>query len=79
MLCMDFSDFVGAVLAANMVTALFIWGVMNLNKHDTDAPWVAYAAVIMPLIFVAASVILTEGLPPQFDALDSLLSAERQD
>lgn len=79
MVRMGFSDFVAAVLTANLMTAVFAYGIIQFHRHDSDAPWIAYGAVLMPLLFILASVIVTEGLPPQFDALDSLLSAEQQD
>lgn len=66
---MGFSDFIAAVFAANVATAAFLWACFQFHRHDTDAPWLAYAAFIMPLIFLIGSVIATGGLPPQFDAL----------
>lgn len=66
---MNFLDFAAAVFAGNAMTAAFLWGCFQLHKHDYKAPWLAYAAFIMPLGFFLISLSLTEGLPLQSGAL----------
>jgi len=62
-------DFAAAVFLGNILTVIFVWGCFQFHRHDYKAPWVAYAAFMFPLLFLLASVVVTEGLPPQFDAL----------
>lgn len=45
----------------------FMWGIGQF-RDDDETPWIAYIAVLGPLLFCLAQFI-TEGLPPQFDAL----------
>lgn len=66
---MEFSDLIAAVFAGNVLAVAFVWGMAQFHKHDYKAPWLAFAATLMPLILVVLSLISTEGLPPQFDAL----------
>lgn len=72
---MGMNDIIAALFTANVMTLWFAWGLFQLHKKDMRAPWYAFVAVIAPMLFVAASVYLNEGLPPQFDALDSQQSA----
>lgn len=62
-------DFAAAVFLGNLMTASFVWGFLQFNKHDYQAPWLAYAGCLMPIGFALLCVLATEGLPPQFDAL----------
>lgn len=64
-------DIASAVFLGNLLTAAHIWGWVQFHRHDYKAPWTAYGAFIMPVLFMAASIITAEGLPPQFDALAS--------
>ena len=66
---MGFHDVASAVFVGNCLAIGFAWGIMQLNKHDYHAPWLAYAAVLMPIAYALASIALVEGLPPQFDGL----------
>lgn len=66
---MGFHDFVAAFFAGNILTLAFVWGCVQFHRHDYKAPWLAYSAVLIPLLYMVAAVISTEGLPPQFDAL----------
>lgn len=68
-------DFAAAVFAGNILTVIFVWGCFQFHKHDYKAPWLAYAAFTFPLLFLLTSVVATEGLPPQFDALATPRSA----
>ena len=52
-----------------MLTLAFAWGLVQFHRHDYNAPWSAYSAVLMPIIYFAISLATTEGLPPQFDAI----------
>ena len=58
------------IFLGNLLTLAFVWGCVQFHRHDYKAPWLAYAATLMPLAYLLVSVVLTEGLPPQFDALE---------
>lgn len=62
-------DIWAGVFLGNILTICFVWGCVQFHKMDYKAPWLAYAAVAMPLIFLAMNQISTGHLPPQFDAL----------
>lgn len=68
---MGLFDFASAVAIGNLLTASVWWAITQFNKHDYNAPVSAYLAFFVPILFVLASVAITEGLPPQFDALTS--------
>ena len=60
-------DFAAAIFFGNALTLCFVWGMVQFYRHDFKAPWVAYAAVMFPMLFLAASAYLTEGrLPPLY-------------
>ena len=73
---MDMIDFAMAVFMGNAVTIAFAWGFHQFHKYDYKAPWVAYAAFLIPLFMLAASLYLTGEHPPQFDALAPQQSAD---
>lgn len=62
-------DFAASVFFGNVLTLSFVWACVQFHRHDYQAPWLAYAAFLMPLIYLASSIVLTEGLPPQFDGI----------
>lgn len=66
---MGMFDVAASVMLGNLLTLCVVWAIVQFHRHDYKAPWLAYAAFMMPLLFLLASVVLTEGLPPQFDAL----------
>ena len=66
---MPFFGETASVLLANLLTLSFVWGCVQFHRHDYKAPWIAYAAFLFPLIFLIGGMIVTEGLPPQFDAI----------
>jgi hypothetical protein len=66
---MGLHDFIAAIFAGNLLAVGFVWGIVQFNRHDYKAPWLAYAATLMPLLYFAASLYATEGLPPHLDAL----------
>lgn len=68
---MDFANIIAAVFAGNVLAVGFVWGMLQFHKHDYRAPWLAYSAVLMPLMFCLLVWIATDGLPHQFDALVS--------
>ena len=68
-------DVAAAVLAGNLFTAMFLWGVYQFHKYEHQAPLLAYGCCLMPLALVILSVLSTEPLPPHLDALKPLLSA----
>ncbi|WP_434286309.1 hypothetical protein [Celeribacter sp. SCSIO 80788] len=55
---MDLLDFAAAVLIGNLLTLCVVWGFQQFNKHDYKAPWLAYAAFLMPTLFIISSVYL---------------------
>ena len=69
---MGFHSIAGALFVANLLTLAFIWGCVQFHRHDYKAPWLAYAATLMPMLYMIGSLIVTEGLPPQFAALAPL-------
>lgn len=66
---MGFHSVAAAVFLANVLAVAFVWGCFQFHKHDYKAPWLAYAATLMPLAYMVIGLLLTEGLPPQFDAI----------
>lgn len=58
-----------SVFLGNVLTVAFVWGCVQFHRHDYKAPWLAYAATLMPIIYFLAVVVSTEGLPPHLDAL----------
>lgn len=62
-------DLAIAVLMGNILTLAFAWAMFQFHKHDYNAPWWAYAWVVIPILLIISSIILNEGLPPQLDAL----------
>lgn len=72
---LDRMDFAASILLGNILTVCFIWGCVQFHRHDYRAPWLAYAAFLFPLAFLSISVAITEGMPPQFDAIAPLQSA----
>lgn len=66
---MNFLDLALAVFLGNAVTLAFAWSCSQFYRHDYKAPWLAYAAFLMPVLAVIGALLVTEGLPPQFDAL----------
>lgn len=60
---------ISAVFAGNLLALAFAWACVQFKRHDYDAPWLAYAAFVIPLLYLAGSIIVNEGLPPQFDAI----------
>lgn len=63
---------VGQVFLGNVLTISFVWGLIQFQKHDYKAPWLAYAGVLIPAFYFVTSWFPTvpiEHLPPQFDAL----------
>ena len=67
---MSFTEFALAVFLGNTVTLCFVWGAVQFHRHDYKAPWTAYAAFAVPMLLVMLTIAVTEGLPPQFDALE---------
>lgn len=62
-------DIAAAVLLGNLLTACVIGAFIQFKKHDEDASWLAYAGFLLPMAFLLISILLTEGMPPQFDGL----------
>jgi hypothetical protein len=68
---MDHSALITAVFTGNVLTACFVWGLVQFNKYErhADAPWMVFAAVGFPVVFCLLTFVSIEGLPPHFDAL----------
>ena len=62
-------DTAAAVLFGNILTIIFAWSLIQFHRFDYKAPWLAYVAFLMPMAYLAISVLLTEGLPPHLDAI----------
>lgn len=52
---------IGHIIAANMLTLACFWGAWTIHRAESqtgnakNAPWLAFAAVIVPPVIVAAS------------------------
>lgn len=68
---MDIFDLIGAIFAGTTLTCAFIWGMGQAMKvtDPRDMPWLAYAATILPLVFLLLVFLSTGQLPPHLDAL----------
>lgn len=68
---MNIGFFIAAVFAGNVLTLALVWGVMEFRKFkdETEAPWLAYAAVGLPIAFAVVTFIAVGGLPPSLDAI----------
>lgn len=51
------------------MTISVVWAFTQFQKHDYKAPWLVYAALMLPVIFFVIELSLTGELPPQLDAL----------
>ena len=58
-----------SIFLGNALTLSVVWAFSQFNKHDVNAPWLAYAAFLIPVLFMLAGLISTGEVPPQFDAL----------
>jgi hypothetical protein len=58
-----------AVFLGNVLTLSVVWAMVQFHRHDYRAPWLAYAALLMPVLILVGQVLVTEGLPPPFDVL----------
>lgn len=61
---MDLHAIIAALFAGNVLTLAFVWGCVQFHRHDYKAPWLAYAAFAMPLLYLIGSLVVTEVLPP---------------
>ena len=66
---MDQTDLMMAVFWGNCLTLSLLWGWAQFARYDYKAPWLAYAAVLVPALIAIGYQISTGELPPQFDAL----------
>lgn len=57
------------VMLGNILTISIVWGMFQFQRHDYKAPWLAYAACVIPVLMLLASFVATGNLPPQLDAL----------
>lgn len=59
-----FSELIAAHLAANLVTVGFVFAVMHgLKRRADDTPWLIWAGLMLPLLFIVAAYITTGDLP----------------
>lgn len=67
----DFSTFVAAIFAGNLLTAAFLWGMSRASRYKSDAetPWLVLGAIALPLLFLLGSFYLNLDLPPPLAAL----------
>ena len=66
---MEIADFAAAIAIGNILTLSAVWGFRQFHLSGHNAPWLAYAAFLMPIIIVALSFAATAPLPPPLDAL----------
>lgn len=69
---LGFTEMALAVAAGNMITLLFAWGLFQIHKHDYQAPWSAYGAVLIPIFLIVGNAYLNgaiaEQSPPTVEA-----------
>ena len=68
---MDIFDIAVAVFMGNLLTASIVWGFLSFSKHNEYAPWIAYCAFLLPIVFALGSLWATGLVPHQFDAIIS--------
>lgn len=63
---MDIHDIIAAITAANLLTALALWGLFQFSKVKEvhEASWLAIGAVLLPLAYVLVTLTVTQ--PPPF-------------
>ena len=61
---LDFHAVVAALFAGNALTLAFVWACVQFHRHDYKAPWLAYAAFSMPLLYLIGALVVTEVFPP---------------
>jgi hypothetical protein len=60
---MNIMDIAGGVLAANLLTVLFVWGGYHATRPDEDIPWSAYGAMAFPIVFTLISLAVAGETP----------------
>lgn len=62
---------IAGVFIGNVLTAAFIWSMSKAARFsdDRDIPWLVYAGLAAPIIFVLGALLSSEGLPPFLAAL----------
>jgi hypothetical protein len=69
---MDFWTVFAAVIAANLLTVMFVWGIVTYSRHEREGtpgniPW---AAFMMPLLFALAGIMIaTDSVPAWLEAI----------
>jgi hypothetical protein len=52
---MNLHDISAAILAGNLMTLCVVYGFQQFVRHDYKAPLLAYAACLMPILYLLAS------------------------
>jgi uncharacterized MnhB-related membrane protein len=68
---MSFDALFAAVLGANLLTVMFVWGCVNISRREQrqEGPGAYLGAFLMPLIFAAASMMIAfDKVPTWLDA-----------
>lgn len=72
----DFWTVFAAVLAGNLLTVMFVWGMYTYSRHERDgtagsrASNVPWAAFMMPLLFLAGGLMIAlDSVPAWLDAI----------
>jgi hypothetical protein len=60
---MGMLDLAAAVFLGNALTLSVVWACVQFHRHDYRAPWLAYGAFLLPMGFLALSVLTEEQLP----------------
>ena len=64
---LTFTETIAAVLAANIVTVGFVFAVQaGLKRRADDTPWLIWAGLLMPLLFIVAAFFSTGDLPRHY-------------
>lgn len=68
---MTFDTVFAAVLSANLLTVMFVWGCVNISRREqrTEGPGVYIGAFLMPLLFGLGSLLIAfDSVPGWLDA-----------
>jgi uncharacterized membrane protein len=61
---LSFTETIAAVLGANLITVAFVFAIAYAQKHPGfSQPWLVWAGVMMPLVFVILGMVATGDLP----------------
>ena len=61
---LSFTEMIAAVLGANLITVAFVAAVVDAQKRPGySQPWLVWAGLMLPLVFVILGMVATGDLP----------------